>query len=152
MVQVTPARYILKGIAHFLVIELFVLMALQTHFPRYRRLFSPVEWLLWDIPTDAEYALEQYSKAERAGHHPTSTTLPTNESSSASSSSFVDAKQLTDSDTERTTQHIAPSQMIPEHDTDLQSSSTIDTTLEEDHLIDPVIKSTLFFFPFQKIK
>lgn len=118
-IRVTPARLVLKAMAHFMVIEIFVLMTLQVHFPRYRRLFSPIEWLLWDIPTDAEYALEQYTKAERAGHSP------------------VDPF---DSESQ--------SQVVPPSETDYGTAapSTIATMDEEDQLIDPFIQS--FHVPF----
>jgi hypothetical protein len=38
--------------------EFFVLQALRSHYPRHRRLFNILNLLLWDVPNDAEYALE----------------------------------------------------------------------------------------------
>lgn len=39
-------------------IEFFVLQALRSYYPRHRRLFNVLNLLLWDVPNDAEYALE----------------------------------------------------------------------------------------------
>lgn len=38
--------------------EFFVLQALRSHYPRHRRLFNILNLLLWDVPNDAEYAME----------------------------------------------------------------------------------------------
>ncbi|OZJ05289.1 hypothetical protein BZG36_01954 [Bifiguratus adelaidae] len=53
-----PAQMIYKCIGFALGFGFFVLTPLMTRFPRHSALFNPIEWLLWDIPTDAEYAME----------------------------------------------------------------------------------------------
>jgi len=63
-INFTPARYVLKGAGFFVGLQIFVLIPLQSHYPRYRRLFSVTEWLLWDVPTDAEFAIEQLAELE----------------------------------------------------------------------------------------
>ncbi|RUS16449.1 LOW QUALITY PROTEIN: hypothetical protein BC937DRAFT_91183 [Endogone sp. FLAS-F59071] len=57
-----PARLVIRAILFLLGVEFFVLLPVQSHFPRYRRLFSITEWLLWDVPTDAEWAIEVMRK------------------------------------------------------------------------------------------
>lgn len=42
----------------YLGFEFFVLQALRSHYPRHRRLFNILNLLLWDVPNDAEYAME----------------------------------------------------------------------------------------------
>lgn len=46
--------------------EFFVLMPLRSHYPRYRRLFSIIEWFLWDVPNDSELAMEIIRKRHRS--------------------------------------------------------------------------------------
>jgi len=46
--------------------EFFVLMPLRSHYPRYRRLFSIIEWFLWDVPNDSEFAMEIIRKRHRS--------------------------------------------------------------------------------------
>ncbi|RUP43075.1 hypothetical protein BC936DRAFT_137660 [Jimgerdemannia flammicorona] len=53
-----PERVIIRAGLLLLGMQFFVLSPLQSHFPRYRRLFSIIEWILWDVPNDAEWAME----------------------------------------------------------------------------------------------
>lgn len=41
-------------------------MPLRSHYPRYRRLFSIIDWFLWDVPNDSEFALEIIRKRHRS--------------------------------------------------------------------------------------
>ena len=36
----------------------FLCFPIATNFPRYRYLVDPAKWILWDIPTDAEWSIE----------------------------------------------------------------------------------------------
>ncbi|KAI8136685.1 hypothetical protein BJV82DRAFT_638741 [Fennellomyces sp. T-0311] len=47
-----------KAVFLWIGIEFFVLQSLRSHYPRYRRLFNIIDWLLWGVPNDAEYAME----------------------------------------------------------------------------------------------
>ncbi|KAF1803376.1 hypothetical protein V8B55DRAFT_1504990 [Mucor lusitanicus] len=53
-----PLRYVGKMTFFYLGFEFFVLQALRSHYPRHRRLFNILNLLLWDVPNDAEYAME----------------------------------------------------------------------------------------------
>ncbi|KAI8982388.1 hypothetical protein BDF20DRAFT_866661 [Mycotypha africana] len=53
-----PVRFIAKFTFFYMGFEFFVLQALRSHYPRHRRLFNILNLLLWDVPNDAEYALE----------------------------------------------------------------------------------------------
>lgn len=53
-----PSRYMTKLLFLYLGVEFFVLQALRSHYPRHRRLFNVIDWLLWGVPNDAEYAME----------------------------------------------------------------------------------------------
>lgn len=53
-----PLQYMGKGLFLYVGIEFFVLQPLRSYYPRHRRLFNILNLLLWDIPNDAEYALE----------------------------------------------------------------------------------------------
>ncbi|KAI9267671.1 hypothetical protein EDC94DRAFT_582374 [Helicostylum pulchrum] len=56
--SILPLRLIGKMAFLYIGIEFFVLQALRSHYPRHRRLFNILNLLLWDVPNDAEYAME----------------------------------------------------------------------------------------------
>ncbi|KAL9931421.1 hypothetical protein V8E36_009707 [Tilletia maclaganii] len=51
-VTFASAHLIWKASFFFLGITFFVLLPLQSHYPRYRRPLSPIWWVLWGSPTD----------------------------------------------------------------------------------------------------
>ncbi|KAI8643547.1 hypothetical protein BD408DRAFT_414752 [Parasitella parasitica] len=53
-----PLRFVGKMVFFHIGFEFFVLQALRSHYPRHRRLFNILNLLLWDVPNDAEYAME----------------------------------------------------------------------------------------------
>lgn len=55
---ILPFKLIGKILFLHVGIEFFVLQALRSYYPRHRRLFNILNLLLWDVPNDAEYALE----------------------------------------------------------------------------------------------
>ncbi|KAI7893134.1 uncharacterized protein EV154DRAFT_502575 [Mucor mucedo] len=55
---ILPFKLIGKMVFLHIGIEFFVLQALRSYYPRHRRLFNILNLLLWDVPNDAEYALE----------------------------------------------------------------------------------------------
>ncbi|KAI9141313.1 hypothetical protein BKA69DRAFT_415202 [Paraphysoderma sedebokerense] len=61
-ISYVPPGLVLKSIGFFIGVELFLLLPLQLHFPRYRRMFSLMHLLLWDIPTDEEYRIQEYTR------------------------------------------------------------------------------------------
>lgn len=79
VLSVIPLKYVAKTIPLHIWFEFFVLQGLRSHYPRHRRLFNVLNLLLWDVPNDAEYALE----VVRLSHH---TVDPSPSSSSTSSS------------------------------------------------------------------
>lgn len=58
ILTVIPLRLVAKMIPLHIGFEFFVLQALRSHYPRHRSLFNALNLLLWDVPNDAEYALE----------------------------------------------------------------------------------------------
>ncbi|CEP10279.1 hypothetical protein [Parasitella parasitica] len=58
MLTFIPLRFAGKMIFLHIGFEFFVLQALRSHYPRHRRLFNILNLLLWDVPNDAEYAME----------------------------------------------------------------------------------------------
>lgn len=53
-----PLRYTTRLLFLYIGFEFFVLQALRSHYPRYRRVFNVIDWLLWGVPNDTEYAME----------------------------------------------------------------------------------------------
>ncbi|KAE8215563.1 hypothetical protein CF327_g1167 [Tilletia walkeri] len=51
-VTFAPAHYVWKIALFFLGLSFFILLPLQSHYPRYRRPLSPIWWALWGSPTD----------------------------------------------------------------------------------------------------
>ncbi|KAM3582190.1 hypothetical protein VKS41_005618 [Umbelopsis sp. WA50703] len=64
--SIIPSKYQLKWFFFVCGFEFFVLMPLRSHYPRYRRLFSILDWFLWDVPNDSEFALEIIRKRHRS--------------------------------------------------------------------------------------
>lgn len=56
--SILPLRLIIKMAFLYIGVEFFVLQALRSHYPGHRRLFNILNLLLWDVPNDAEYAME----------------------------------------------------------------------------------------------
>lgn len=69
----------------YIGIEFFVLQAFRSHYPRHRKLFNVLNLLLWDVPNDAEYAMEVLCLNGKEGEE--SRTSSRNRSSSTTSSS-----------------------------------------------------------------
>jgi hypothetical protein len=63
---VIPTRFQIKWFFFMCGFEFFVLMPLRSHYPRYRRLFNIIEWFLWDVPNDSEFAMEIIRKRHRS--------------------------------------------------------------------------------------
>lgn len=57
-VTLAPAHYVWKAFFFFIGFTFFCLMPLQSHYPRYRRPLSPIWWVLWGSPTDAQFAVQ----------------------------------------------------------------------------------------------
>ncbi|WFD34027.1 hypothetical protein MCUN1_000855 [Malassezia cuniculi] len=53
-----PAAMWWKGALFLLGVDFFGLMALRSHYPRYRRPLNPLWWFVLGSPTDAQYAVE----------------------------------------------------------------------------------------------
>ncbi|KAG0365919.1 hypothetical protein BC939DRAFT_437025 [Gamsiella multidivaricata] len=54
----------IPGIGFFLGVEFFILLPLQHYYPRFSHVFSPLELLLWDVPTNAELAVEMMTRQQ----------------------------------------------------------------------------------------
>ncbi|KAI8330510.1 hypothetical protein BC941DRAFT_440709 [Chlamydoabsidia padenii] len=103
-----PYGYITKSLFFWLGIEFFVLQYMRTFYPRYRRLFNVIDWVLWGVPNDAQYAMEviRLSRHEpyKGKHKPvisSPVTAPVQSSSSSSTSllSFESIDHQSTSDT-----------------------------------------------------
>jgi hypothetical protein len=57
-VTFVSSHYIWKTIFLFLGFTFFILLPLQSHYPRFRRPLSPIWWALWGSPTDAQFAIQ----------------------------------------------------------------------------------------------
>ncbi|KAG0205315.1 hypothetical protein BGX33_007990 [Mortierella sp. NVP41] len=55
---------IVPAIGFAIGVEFFVLLPLQKYYPRFSHVFSPVEWVLWGVPTNAELAVEMLTRQE----------------------------------------------------------------------------------------
>ncbi|KAG0009584.1 hypothetical protein BGZ80_002240 [Entomortierella chlamydospora] len=53
---------VLPAIGYAIGVEYFILLPMQHYYPRYSHLFSPVEWILWGVPTNAELAVEMLTR------------------------------------------------------------------------------------------
>ncbi|KAF9410326.1 hypothetical protein BGZ76_005531 [Entomortierella beljakovae] len=63
--------------------EYFVLLPLQYHFPRHSHLFSPIEWILWGVPTKADLAIEMFTKQRERAQNTQNSKDETTEESNA---------------------------------------------------------------------
>ncbi|KAI1294061.1 hypothetical protein EDD11_008279 [Mortierella claussenii] len=55
---------VVPAIGLFIGVEFFILLPLQEYYPRFSHVFSPVEWILWGIPTNAELAVEMLTRQQ----------------------------------------------------------------------------------------
>ncbi|KAG0273910.1 hypothetical protein BGZ95_010282 [Linnemannia exigua] len=55
---------IVPAIGFFIGLEFFVLLPCQKYYPRFSHVFSPVEWILWGVPTNADLAVEMLTRQE----------------------------------------------------------------------------------------
>jgi hypothetical protein len=110
--------------------EFFVLMPLRSHYPRYRRLFSIIEWFLWDVPNDSEFAMEIIRKRHRSAdldHEDIASQLR--------ASSLLSDRKLDDSDVDSIdTESITPPQPTASGNISPKRASSID--LPERRLVD----------------
>lgn len=79
MVTILPSWLIWKIIFFFLGFTFFILLPLQSHYPRFRRPLSPIWWALWGAPTDAQFAIQllrrRHLERQYAKHPPTEAEL-----------------------------------------------------------------------------
>ncbi|KAF9427539.1 hypothetical protein BGZ94_004710 [Podila epigama] len=57
-------QLVVPAIGLFIGTEFFILLPLQKHYPRFRHIFSPVELILWGVPTNAELAVEMLTQQQ----------------------------------------------------------------------------------------
>ncbi|KAI8883304.1 hypothetical protein K501DRAFT_249843 [Backusella circina FSU 941] len=91
LLSIIPFRLVCKMAFLYVGFEFFVLQALRSHYPRHRRLFNILNLLLWDVPNDAEYALE----VMRVNHtkKPSPSTSSTSDSMASSSATTRESQQ-----------------------------------------------------------
>ncbi|KAI9183608.1 hypothetical protein H9P43_004526 [Blastocladiella emersonii ATCC 22665] len=65
LVHVLSYNVLAKVLGVYVGVILFVLLPLQVKFPRYRRMFSLTQIVLWPFPTHAEWAIEELAAATR---------------------------------------------------------------------------------------
>ncbi|KAI8582789.1 hypothetical protein K450DRAFT_226914 [Umbelopsis ramanniana AG] len=127
---ILPTRFQIKWIFFMVGIEFFVLMSLRSHYPRYRRLFSIIEWFLWDVPNDSEFAMEIIRKRHRSAdldHEEFATQLR--------ASSLLSDRKLEDSDVDSIdTESITPPQPTASGNISPKRPSSI--SLPEHRLVD----------------
>ncbi|CEH16587.1 Phosphoribosyltransferase C-terminal [Ceraceosorus bombacis] len=58
LVTFLPTAVVAKILWLVLGVTFFLLLPLQSHYPRYRRPLSPIWWALWGTPTDAQFAIQ----------------------------------------------------------------------------------------------
>ncbi|KAF9191157.1 hypothetical protein BGZ50_009591 [Haplosporangium sp. Z 11] len=56
------------AIGLFIGVEFFILLPMQKYYPRFSHVFSPVEWILWGVPTDAELAVIMLTRQDEKQH------------------------------------------------------------------------------------
>ncbi|KAF8939080.1 hypothetical protein BGZ58_010716 [Dissophora ornata] len=59
---------VVPAIGWFIGVEFFFLLPLQERYPRFSHVFSPVEWILWSVPTNAELAVELLTRQQEEMH------------------------------------------------------------------------------------
>ncbi|KAG0075677.1 hypothetical protein BGZ92_002789 [Podila epicladia] len=55
---------VVPAIGLFIGAEFFIFLPMQKYYPRFSHVFSPIEWVLWGIPTTAELAVELLTQQE----------------------------------------------------------------------------------------
>lgn len=55
---------VVPAIGLFIGAEFFIFLPMQKYYPRFSHVFSPVEWILWGVPTNAELAVELLTQQE----------------------------------------------------------------------------------------
>ncbi|GJJ75501.1 hypothetical protein EMPS_07859 [Entomortierella parvispora] len=55
---------VVPAVGFFIGVEFFFLLPLQKFYPRFSHVFSPVEWILWGVPTNAELVVEQMTRQQ----------------------------------------------------------------------------------------
>ncbi|KAG0044049.1 hypothetical protein BGZ83_010721 [Gryganskiella cystojenkinii] len=55
---------VVPAVGFFIGCEFFFLLPLQRKYPRFSHVFSPVEWVLWNVPTNAELVVEILSRQQ----------------------------------------------------------------------------------------
>ncbi|SPO40328.1 uncharacterized protein PSFLO_05810 [Pseudozyma flocculosa] len=61
-VTFAPAHYVFKSLLFLVGITFFCLLPLQSYFPTHRKALSPVWWILFGAPTDAQFAVQLLRK------------------------------------------------------------------------------------------
>ncbi|KAL9547032.1 hypothetical protein MBANPS3_006374 [Mucor bainieri] len=107
-----PLRYVGKTAFFYLGFEFFVLQALRSHYPRHRRLFNILNLLLWDVPNDAEYAMEVV-RLSRPLNKATSNDSMASSSSATSSASTTDLRRRNLDYDSSTGSHRHPPSAVP---------------------------------------
>lgn len=73
-VTFASSHLIWKTVFAFLGFTFFILLPLQSHYPRFRRPLSPIWWALWGAPTDAQFAIQllrrRHLERQHAKHPP----------------------------------------------------------------------------------
>ncbi|KAK0540026.1 hypothetical protein OC842_000693 [Tilletia horrida] len=75
-VTFAPAHYVWKTAFFFLGLNFFILLPLQSHYPRYRRPLSPIWWALWGSPTDFVWGSKILRERHARMHGEQWTSLP----------------------------------------------------------------------------
>ncbi|KAJ1926309.1 hypothetical protein IWQ60_003897 [Tieghemiomyces parasiticus] len=70
---VLPLSFGLRYAGFCLGLEVFLLFNLRVRFPRYRRLFSILNWHVWPVPDDATYAMQVLRQSSVPLRRPNST-------------------------------------------------------------------------------
>lgn len=55
---------VVPAIGLFIGAEYFIFLPMQKYYPRFSHVFSPIEWILWGVPTTAELAVELLTQQE----------------------------------------------------------------------------------------
>lgn len=94
LLSILSARLQLKLLLLWVWFQFFIVWPVQDRYPRYRRALNPWWWLLWNVPNDAESALEILKS--RAATTTSGTATPPNvtRSRSASNASFRSSHSL----------------------------------------------------------
>ncbi|GAN06987.1 hypothetical protein MAM1_0144c06477 [Mucor ambiguus] len=109
-----PLRYVGKTTFFYIGFEFFVLQALRSHYPRHRRLFNILNLLLWDVPNDAEYAMEVVRLSRPIKKTSSDSTSSSSSTSTTSTSTDLRRRNLDyDSSSSSSTSHRHPPSAMP---------------------------------------